>query len=143
MSANGMDFDMSPSRKSSVSQSFSDLALTHIATPVHAIIQLTLIALGALTGRTHGTGEIDERKETEIAKTNVGEVVREITETGTDEADLARGPIGTESERGTKNGIENAATAVVTGGREAKAATETATRESDAERGTKAKSLQN
>lgn len=145
MSANGIDFDMSPSRKSSVSQSFSDMSgLAYLACyPGRAIIPLTPIAPGALTGRTHETGEIDERKEIETVKTNVGEVVKEITGTGIDEADLARGPTETETERGTENGTENAATAAVTSGRGAKVATETATRKSDAERETKVKSHQN
>lgn len=113
------------------------------AAPGRAIIPLTPIGLGALTGRIHETGGIDERKKIETAKTNASEVVKEITGTGIDEADLARGPTGTETERRIESGIENAVTAVVTGGREAKAATGTATTERGAERETKAKSLQN
>ena len=141
MSANGIDFDMSPSRKSSVSQSFSDMSgLAYLACyPGRAIIPLTPIAPGALTGRTHETGEIDERKEIETAKTNVGGVVKEIIGTETDEAGLARGPTGTETERGT----ENAATVVVIGESEAKVDTETARRKRGAESETKVKNLQN
>lgn len=141
MSTNDVDFDMSPSRKSSVSQSLPNMSeLAYLSsTPGPAIILLTLTAPGALTGRTHRTGEIDERKEIETAKTNVGGVVKEIVGTGTDEAGLARGPTGTETVRG----IENVAIVVSTGEREAKVATETATRKRGAERETNAKDLRN
>lgn len=108
-----------------------------------ATILLTPTAPGALTGLTHETGEIDERKGIETAKTSVGGVVNAITGTGTDEAGLARGPTGTGTERGTKKGTENAVTAVVTDGSKAKVATGTATKKRDVERGTKVKSPQN
>lgn len=111
--------------------------LAYPFTPGLATIPLTPTAPGALTGRTHETGGIDERKEIETAKTNVGGVVKETT--GTDEAGLARGPTGTETEKGTKNAVTVAATS----GNKAKVATETATRERDVERGTKAKNPQN
>lgn len=76
-------------------------------------------------------------------KTNVGGVAKEITATGTDEAGLARGPTGTETERGIEKETESAATVAVTDESQVKVATETATRKRDAERGTKVKRLQN
>lgn len=118
MSANDMDFDVSPSRKSSVLQLLPDISEhAHFASG-RAIIQVTPTARGVRTGLTHETGEIDERKEIETAKTDVGGAVKGTTGTGIDEADPAIGPTETETERGTENGTENAATAAATDGRE-------------------------
>lgn len=104
--------------------------------PGLAIFLLTPIAPDLLTVRTHETGETEERRLIKAAKTSASGAAKEITgTTGTDEAGLARGPTGTETARRT----ENVVTAVVTGVREERAATETATKKRDAERETKAK----
>lgn len=89
-----------------------------LSTAGPAIFLLTPTAPSALTGRTHETGEIDERKEIETAMTDVGGAAKETTGTGIDEADPAIGPTETETERGIENGTENAATAAATDGRE-------------------------